>query len=111
AQPMFVVKASTGQLVQIGIEVVAEHALVVCAGDDMPKMPDDIIRKERLAIVVPIQSPGIRRAVGDHFEEMPCRMITPNAATEPSALALRSAGPADQRGRSDAMAAIEPPVR
>ena len=65
---------------------------------------------ERLAVLVEIEAPGIARAVGEDFEDVPGRMIAPDAGVDRRAVLVRRAGLADARMREDAVAAVEPAV-
>ena len=65
AAPVDVVADAGHQLVDVRVEIVAEHALVMAAGDDVPKVIDDAIGDEHLAVLVEVEAPGIGGAVGD----------------------------------------------
>src|SRR6476646_8634956 len=73
-------------------------------------MADDVIGKERLAVFVPVQSPRVRSAIGDDFENVARRMITPNAAIELKTSFVRRSGAANELGGGDSMPAIEPAI-
>ena len=53
----------------------------------------------------------MRRAVGEHLEDVPRRMIAPDAGVDRDAVLVRRARLADARVREDAVAAVEPAVR
>ncbi len=107
---MFVVADGGHQFVHVRVQVLAVHAFVMAAGDDVPEMIDDAIGDEHLAMLIEVEAPGIRRAVRHHLELFLGRMITPDAAVDRNALLLRRAGSADVRGGDDAVAAVEPAV-
>ena len=78
--PMVMVGRHIHQLVAVRIEVLAVHPLIASSGDDVPQVSLHVVRHEPLAVFIVIQSPRIRRAVADDFDQMLCRMISPDAA-------------------------------
>ena len=109
--PMQMIGGLIEKLIDVRIKILAEHPLVMRARHDVPEMSDDVIREERLAVVIPIEAPRIRRAGGHDFKNLFHRMIAPDGATELHALVLRCAGPANERVCGDAVASVEPAVR
>src|SRR3954468_10894840 len=95
AGPMQVIRARFHEFVEVRIEILAEHALVMRTRDQMPEMADDVVGKKWLAIFVPVQAPWICGAVRDDFERAASRMIAPDGAIELDALIVGSAGLAD----------------
>ena len=109
--PVKVVSAGLEQAVEVGIVVLAEHPLVMRAGDDMEQMRDHAVGDERLAMVVKIQAPGVGGSMGHGLEDLPGGVIAPDAAVDRHASVVGSARLADPRVRHDAVAAPEPSVR
>ena len=93
---MFVIRTGAHQRVQIGIEILPEHSLIVSAGNEMPEVTNDVVGKESLPVFVPIEAPRVGCAIDDYFENVASRMIAPNAAIEFDALLIGRAGSADQ---------------
>ena len=111
ARPVQVVGGTLHQLEEIRPVVLAEHPLVIAAGDDVPVVPDDIVREERLPVLIPVQAPGIRRAATDHVELLRHRMVAPDGAVQRYPIIRRRARPAHRGLRGDAVAAVKPAVR
>ena len=111
AVPVVVVGGVADVFVGEGIQMRAEHAFVIGAGDAVPEVADHGVRVEKLAVLVPVESPGIRATVTEDLELFGRRMKTPDRAVHRDAVLLRSPGSADPRGRGDAMASVEPAVR
>src|ERR1041384_3471598 len=74
-----VINDRTNLAVDVGVEVVAVHALVVSAGDDMEDMWHDRGSNEGIAQVVPVDAPGIAGAFADVFEDALGGMVAPHA--------------------------------
>ena len=74
-------------------------------------MRDDAGFDEGLAVLVEVEAPGVAGAVGEDLEDVPGRMIAPDAGVDRHALVVRRARLADARMREDAVAAVEPAVR
>ena len=110
AGPVDVVGAGLDQAVGVRVEVLAEHPLEVRAGDDVEQVRDHAVGDERLAVVVEVEAPGVRRAVGDGLEDLPGGVIPPDAAVDRHAVVVGRARLADPRVRQDAVAALEPAV-
>ena len=95
AAPVDVVGAALHQAVDVRVEVLAVHALVVAAGDDVEEVVDDAVGDEHLAVVVEVEAPGVGGAVGDASKILRGRVIAPDAAVDGDALLRRRARPAD----------------
>ena len=79
---MNVVGTAFHQAVGVGIGILAIHALIMRAGDDVPEMLDDAIGDEGLAVVVEVQAPGIGGAVTDDVEKVSGGVKPPDAAID-----------------------------
>ena len=66
-------------LVDVGVEMLAVHALQVRAGDRVPEVTDHGVDEEQLAVFVPVHAPRIRRAVAHDLEGVPRWMEAPEA--------------------------------
>src|SRR5262249_26034979 len=110
AGPVLMVGAAFHQAIDVGIGVLAEHPYEVSARDDVEDVLDDAVGDEQLAALVPVEAPGVRRAVGIDFPVVPHRMIAPYAAVHDLPPLGRRARLADERGGGDAVAAVEPAV-
>src|SRR5436309_91499 len=75
----------------------APPRLVMSAGNDVKQMRVDAVADESFAVVVPVDAPGIRRAVGIRFPNVPRRMVAVDAAVELRALFVGRARLARQR--------------
>ncbi len=73
-------------------------------------MLDDAIRDERLAAVVEVESPRVRRAQGEDLEFLRDGVVAPDAAVEGDAPGVRRPRLADARVGQDAVAAVQPAV-
>jgi hypothetical protein len=69
--------------VEVGIEILAVHALVMGAGNEVPHVADDVVGEEGLAVFVPVEAPWVGGAVGDDFENFARGMVAPDGAVEP----------------------------
>ena len=97
-------------VVRVGIEMLAGLALVAAALDDVVKMRDDAGGDEHLAARVEVDAPGVAGAVGEDLEDVPRRVVAPDAGVDRHALVVRRARLADARVGEDAVAAVEPAV-
>src|SRR5205085_8151192 len=95
----------------VGIAILPIHPLEVGAGDDVPEMLDDAVGNECLAVIVEVDAPGVGCAMRDDFEDLPRRVVPPDAAVEEYAVLFGRPRLADLRARLDAIAAVEPAVR
>src|SRR5262249_55734527 len=68
AAPVDVVGTALDQAVDVRVDVLAVHADVVGAGDDVEYVLDDAVGDEDLAVLVPVHAPGVGRARRDPFE-------------------------------------------
>src|SRR5690606_30442214 len=109
--PVIVIGVLFNQFVQMRVEVLAIHPLVTRAGNDVPRMPDDVVREEQLAVLVIVHSPRVRRSPGDNLEKLPNWVIAPDAAVDGSALTLGRSWPTRAARREDAVPTIKPAVR
>src|SRR5207249_6998163 len=110
AGPVLVVGAAFHQAIDVRVGILAEHPHVMSAGHDVKNVLDDAVGDEQLAALVPVDSPGVGRAVGIDLELMSHRMIAPHAAANRLPPLGWSAGFTDERRRGDAVAAVEPAV-
>src|SRR6185295_4167121 len=97
--------------VGIGIVVLATLALVARALNHVPEMRDHAGLDDALAIFIKVDPPRIARALGEHFEELLRRMITPHRGVDALALLNRGAGLANERRTENPVATVEPAVR
>ncbi len=109
--PVKVVGGLLNDFIDVWIEVRAEHAAVVGAGNAVPEVADDGVDPEELAFGIPIVAPGVRAAVADDFKDLPRGMEAPDAAVDLRALFQRRAGCADGGGIGDAVASVKPSIR
>ncbi len=84
---------------------------VMGAANHVEQMRIHAVADEGLAVVVPIDAPRVRRAIGVRFPDVPHRMIAIHAAVEANPLALRRAGFAHRRPIRAAVRAVEPAIR
>src|SRR5262249_41987804 len=110
AAPVEVVGATLDQTETVRVQVLAVHADEVSAGHDVEEMLDDTVGDEQLAVLVPVQAPGVGGARGHQFEGLARRVVAPYAAVQGRAFLLWRARRADQGLRLDAVAAIQPAV-
>ena len=99
------------QAVAVRVRVIAVHAPEVRPGNRVPEMAYDGVDEERLADLVPVEAPGVGRALHHHLHDLPFRVIPPDAPGHQQALVRRSAGHPDVRRAGDAHPAPEPAVR
>ena len=74
-------------------------------------MPDDVVRKEHLAVIIVIKSPGVRRSVRDNLKRPVGRVKTPDAAIQEDPIMLCRTGSTNMTGCFDSMSSIQPTVR
>ena len=111
AGPVDVVGAGLDQVVEVGVEVLAVHPLEVGAGDDVEEVRDHAVGDEHLAVVVEVEAPGVGRAVGDGLEDLPGRVIAPDAAVDRRRASSSGVpGLPTREFDEDAVAAVEPAV-
>ena len=97
--------------VGVRVEVAAGLPVVAAARDDVPHVRDDARLDEEVAVGVVVEAPRVAGAVGDDLEDVPRRVIAPDAGVNLLSLVVRVAGLADVRVREDAVAAVQPAVR
>ena len=97
-------------VIGVGIEVLARLPLEPSALDHVIEMRDHAGGDDHLAARVEVDSPGVAGALGKHLEDMPDRVVAPDARIDRSAESTRGAGFADQGVGEDAVAAIKPAV-
>src|SRR4051812_43012617 len=68
ATPVEVIAGGIDLPVNMRIEIVSLHPLVMSALDHMPEVGDDVVGHEHLAMFVVIQAPGIGGAFGEALE-------------------------------------------
>ena len=105
------IRAHAHELISVRVRILAIHALVVCAGNQVPEMAGDRVRKKRIARFIPIHAPRIRPAIRHDLESFPRRMIAPNSHVHLRALRGGCAGSADIGRGENAVATVEPAVR
>src|SRR4051794_6130308 len=81
--------------VGIRIEMLAGLPLVSGALNDVIQMRNDAGCAKRLAMLVEVNAPRIAGAFGEHFENLPRRVISPDAGVNRHALRLWRARLAD----------------
>src|SRR5204862_2384398 len=91
AGPVLMIGATFHEAIDMLVRVLAKHADVVTAGNDVADVLDDAIGNEQLAPLVPVEAPRVRRAVGIDFPVVPHRMIAPDAAVDDLSPFLRRA--------------------
>ena len=96
---------------RVRVEVRAALPAVPAALDHVPHVRDDARFDEEVAVRVVVQPPRVRRAVREHLERVPRRVVAPHARVDRRALVVRRVRPADFRVREDAVTAVEPAVR
>ena len=109
--PVEVVGMLLDEAVGVRREILAVHALVMRAGDEVPQVPDDRVDEKALAELIPVHAPRIRGPARHDLENLAHGMIAPDRAVHRRALRVGRAGCADVRGGLDAVASVEPAVR
>ena len=104
--PMIMVCGLIDKFVKMLIEVLSVHTLEIGPRNTMPKVTYDGIDEKELSMFVPIVTPRVCCTLADDLKAMANRVVSPNRASQLSALLLRSSRSANVRGRSDAM----PPI-
>src|SRR5262249_52446250 len=69
--PMIMIGGLVDEPVAERGEMLAIHAFVICARNTLPKMTDDRVDEEQLAVLIPIVPPGICAALADKLEDSP----------------------------------------
>src|SRR5262249_18822231 len=110
AAPVQVVGAALDEAVGVRVEVLPVHADEVGAGHDVEEVLDDAVGDEQLAVLVPVQAPGVGGAPGDHLDLPARRVVAPDAAVHGGPLLGGGAGRADAGLRLDAVEAVQPAV-
>ena len=95
---------------RIGIEVLSRLPLVPRSLDHVVEVRNHACRLERMAQIVEVHAPRITRALGKDLEDVPHRMVPPDAGVDPGAVGLGRARFADGGTREHAVAAVEPAV-
>jgi hypothetical protein len=80
--PVEVVGGLLDDFIDIRVQMGAEHAAVIGAGDDVPEVADDGVDHEQLALGIPVVPPGVGAAVGDGFEDFARGVVAPDGAVE-----------------------------
>ena len=83
-------------VVGVGIEMLARLPLVPAPLDHVIEMRDDAGRDDHLAAGVEVDAPGVAGAVGEDLEDVPGRVVAPDARVD-RACARRRACPACRR--------------
>jgi hypothetical protein len=84
--------------------------LVMGALNHVEQVRVDAVADEALPEIVPVDSPGIGRAVGERLPHVPHRMIAIHAAVEAHPLFVGRAGFADHRPVGPPVRAVKPAV-
>ena len=98
-------------LIDVWVQMSAEHATVIRTGNDMPEVADDGVDHEQLPVGIPIVAPGVGAAMRDIFKDLAGRMKTPDGAVQLRAFVRSCARSTDSGGVRDTMATIKPAVR
>ena len=105
--PMKMISGLLDQFVEVLVVVFAIHALVARTGYHVPEVANNGIYEKELAVIIPVMPPRVRCSVADHFKDLACGVITPNAALDGSSFGLRSSGFAHHgSGAEDAVATV-----
>ena len=108
--PVPVVGVLVDQRVGPGVRLDRVRTDEVRARDQVPEVAVDRVDEERLAQGVPVMTPRVGRAMGEHLESLADRVKSPESAPDGHAQLFRRAGDADLTGRRCAATAIEPAV-
>ena len=95
---------------RIGIEVLARLPLIPRSLDHVVEVWNDARRLERMPQIVEVHAPRVARAFGKDFEDMPNRMVSPDAGVDSRSVGLGRARPADGGVREHAVTAVEPAI-
>src|SRR6187431_470455 len=93
--PVHVIGNGLDVVVDVGIEVLASLALVARALHDLIEVLDHARGRERVAVVVEVETPRIARAFSKDFKDVLCRMEAPDRAVQFLTLAVGRARLAD----------------
>ena len=111
ADPVHMVGNGLHVVEDVRIEVLAGLPFVAAARNEVIQVLDHAGGRERVAVVVEIQAPGIAGALGEDLENLAGRVIAPDRAVQFLTLGLRRSRLADVGVREDPVRAIEPAVR
>ena len=111
ANEVQMVRHGWNPLVGILARLAISPRLVMSALDYVKKMRVDAIADERLAIVVPVDTPGVGRTIREWFPDMPQGMISVHATIEARPRVVRHSRLTDHRPICSAVRAIQPAVR
>lgn len=92
-------------------EMLTLHALIIGAGEALPKVTDDGIDEKQLAVLIPVMPPRICAALADDLEGFPSGMVTPDGAVELCPRAIRCARFPDGGCGLNPVPPVEPAVR
>ena len=76
--PMEMIRGWGDQFIEVGIEIITKHPLVMCPGNQMPEVVNYVVGKKPLSMVVVIQSPGVCGPVRHYLKCFLRRMVAPN---------------------------------
>ena len=93
-----------------GVGLDGVGAGVMGAGKDAPQVAIDGVGEEPVAEVVPVEAPGIRRAVANRLENLPLGVVAPDPPAQRHACVWLGPRPADLPRGTRATAAVEPAV-
>ena len=83
---------------------------VMCSLNHMVEVRIDTVANEALPVIVPVDAPGIRRAVCEWFPNMTDRVIAIDAAVEADAFGIGRSGFADLRPVRTTVRSVQPAV-
>ena len=78
--PVQMIATLRHQRVNMRVEILAVHPLVMGTGYQMPEMTYHAVGKKSLSVFVEVQPPWIRCSMGDNLEGLLDGMIAPNTA-------------------------------
>ena len=104
-----------GRLVNLAIAIrrqaLAIHALIICARDAVPQVPDHRIDEKEFAVLIPIVPPGICRPLAHYLEQLSRRMVAPDGSIDFCPLLSGVPWFPDREPARIPMPAIKPTVR
>src|SRR5579871_3007369 len=90
--PVDVIGAARHQAVTVRVQILAKHADVMSARNDVEQVLDDAVGDEHLAIIIEIQAPGVGGAPGEHLERFLDRVKAPDTTVEGNAVSFAVPG-------------------
>ena len=111
AEEMTVIGDGLDVVVGVRVEMLPGLPLVARALDDVEEVRNHARLGKEIAVRIPINPPRIARAVREHLEFLPLRLVAPHARIDLHAILVRRTRLAHGAVREDAVAAVEPAVR